>query len=228
MRAILITILVLAGTAGPAPPQNSPPPIFRFETGEFWLNLHHFLYVLGRAEGKLPDATRASVVGAPDDAARGLAALTAGERAQWAAAVSEYAKGLSLKDAVFDEPLPALTALVATFDDTPSISAVGEHAASLANLARAAPIYRKAWWPAHRAANEAWAAAMAPLLARHGPAVLAYITRAYGMAWPEGGHPVHLSAWVNWAGAYSTTGDLLVVSTLDPESTGLHGMETLF
>ncbi len=39
--------------------------IFVFHTGEFWLNLHHFLYVLGRAENKERDTSREAVAGAP-------------------------------------------------------------------------------------------------------------------------------------------------------------------
>ena len=39
-------------------------PIFRFETDGFWPNLHHFLYVLGRVEAKMPDIKREAVAGA--------------------------------------------------------------------------------------------------------------------------------------------------------------------
>lgn len=35
-------------------------PILRFESDGFWLNLHHYLYVLGRVEAKMPDVTRAA------------------------------------------------------------------------------------------------------------------------------------------------------------------------
>jgi len=36
------------------------------------------------------------------------------------------------------------------------------------------------------------------------------------MDWPAGGYPVHISAYANWAGAYSTNGGLLVVSSSRP------------
>jgi hypothetical protein len=58
--------------------------------------------------------------------------------------------------------------------------------------------------------------------------VLAFITRAYGMKWPDGGYPVHVSAYANWAGAYSTSGNLLVLSSLDGGTQGLQGLETVF
>ena len=34
------------------PAAPSSPGIIKFYTDDFWLNLHHFLYVLGRAEAK--------------------------------------------------------------------------------------------------------------------------------------------------------------------------------
>jgi hypothetical protein len=52
-------------------------PIFRIEIDEFWLNLRHFLYVLGQAESKAEDASREAVAGAPAESrgARGLVAV---------------------------------------------------------------------------------------------------------------------------------------------------------
>ena len=73
----------------------------------------------------------------------------------------------------------------------------------------------------------AWAAAVLAYSSRVSR-VLAYITRAYARPWPAGGYPVQMSAYSNWAGAYSTKGDLLVVSTLDPATDGMLGFETLF
>ena len=66
------------------------------------------------------------------------------------------------------------------------------------------------------------------LVDRHGQAVLRFITGAYGMEWPVGGYPVHFSAFSNWAGAYSTKGNLLVVSSLDAALRGAQGLETVF
>jgi hypothetical protein len=59
--------MLLAATVAPAAvaqPPNPAPPIFRFEADEFWLNLHHFSYVLGPAEAKTADASREAVAGA--------------------------------------------------------------------------------------------------------------------------------------------------------------------
>ncbi|MBY0494872.1 MAG: hypothetical protein K2Y23_11710 [Cyanobacteria bacterium] len=58
--------------------------------------------------------------------------------------------------------------------------------------------------------------------------MLAYITRAYQLEWPKGGHLVNVSGYSNWAGAYSTSGDLIVTSSLDPDTTGSLGLESIF
>jgi hypothetical protein len=229
MNHLLLMLAIAVGGAEGAPaPAQETAPIFRMETGEFWVNLHHFLYVLGRAEAGERDATREAVAGAPEDARRAMRGLSAAEREAWAEAVSAYAADLSRKDAVFDDGLPVLVAALAAVDDAPSLRGAGVDPAVAAVLERAAPIYRKAWWPAHRAANEGWATSLQPLIDEHGRGVLAYITRAYGLPWPDDGYPVHVAAYTNWAGAYSTSGNLLMVASLSKGNAGLYGLELTF
>ncbi|HET6892150.1 MAG TPA: hypothetical protein VFH31_13690 [Pyrinomonadaceae bacterium] len=209
-----------------------PTPIFIFHTDEFWLNLHHFLYVLGRVQNKAPDTSREAVVGAAADQDSGLAVLTPEERKTWAEAVSAYASDLSKKDIVFDEPLPRITKALAKAGDAKSLDAKsldGVVAASIvAILERAAPIYRKAWWPKHHSANQAWRSSIQQLVDRDGAAVLAFITNAYKMTWPEEGYNVHLTGFSNWAGAYSTFGYVLVISSLYERLHGQYGLEIVF
>jgi len=213
-------------------PQSKPAevrrssPIFNFYDDEFWLNLHHFLYVLGRAENKTRDSARAAVNGAPADQQQGIALLTAGEQAVWKDAVLQYASGLSKKDLVFDDPLPAITIALAQARNTKSPKEVDPSIADV--LVRAAPAYRKAWWSKHHAANKAWRAEIEALVKLHGTSVLKFITNAYGMEWSTGGYDVHISAYCNWAGAYSTTGNLLVVSSLAEGNHRTMGLETVF
>src|SRR5690349_7895011 len=104
---ILLSCLVICGIA--PQPLSAKQQIFVFHTDEFWLSLHHFLYVLGRAENKEKDSSREAVVGAPSDEERGLSRLNASERAIWHKAVSAYAAGVSKTDIVFDDPLPDIT-----------------------------------------------------------------------------------------------------------------------
>ena len=99
--------------------------IFVFHTDEFWLNLHHFLYVLGRAENKERDTAREAVSGAPADQALGFEKLTAKEQEIWREAVVAYAAGPSKKDVVFDEPMPALTNALARAGDAKSLDRIG-------------------------------------------------------------------------------------------------------
>jgi hypothetical protein len=213
-----------------AAPARAAEPIFVFHADGFWLNLHHFLYVLGRAEAHLPDATREAVAGAPADAIRGAEQLTFEERHAWREAITFYANGLSRKDAIFDEPLPTIArALADVGDSAPLVTAPTLDAPLRATLLRVAPLYRNAWWPAHHAANIARRSAIQSLVDRHGVAVRDFVTRVYGMVWPSDVYPVHFSGWANWAGAYSNPARrLLVVSSLDRETDGLDGLEIAF
>ena len=84
--AICALLLTVACSATPQPPARST--IFVFHADELWLNLHHFLYVLGQAQGRDPSTLREAVRDAPAESERGLAALTADERATWSSAPS--------------------------------------------------------------------------------------------------------------------------------------------
>lgn len=216
---------VPAAAATPAV-DNAPPQIFRFTTDRFWLNLHHFLYVLGRAQAGMPDIDRRAVAQAPVDEAQGLAALSPEEQAQWREAVAIYAAGPSQLNMVFDEKLLKTTHRL---KDAEGLEALEIEPQWQAALEKAEPLYRRVWWPEHQAANEAWVEATVPILEEHGEAVLDFLLRAYGQTWPEEGYPVHLSGYANWAGAYSTYGQLLVISSLDDALRGrLAGLELVF
>lgn len=134
-----------------------------------------------------------------------------------------------MKDPVEDNDLIHIGQALAAAEDTERLSNVGIDPAVRETLEGAAAIYRKAWWPLHRSANQAWTSSMQPLLRQHGPAILSFITHAYETPWPVEGYPVHLVAYANWAGAFSTRGKLLVVSTnAGGGMQGLVGLEILF
>ena len=233
MRRGLLAVLTIAvfihGALGQTASQTKTrQTIFIFHSDEFWLNLHHFLYVLGRAENKTRDSSRSAVVNAPKDQEQGLAKLSEAERAIWREAVSFYANDLSKKDAVFDEPLPAITSALAQAGDAKSLGAAKVDPAVTSLLERAAPIYRKSWWSAHHAANVEWQRTIQKLVDQHGAVILSFITKAYQMNWNPSGFQVHLSGYTNWAGAYSTTGELLVLSSLAEDIKGIYGLETIF
>lgn len=227
--AAVLALALAAGavTADSAEPAPGRPPIFQLSTDSFWLNLHHFLYVLGRAEAEMSDSERRAVVNAPADQARGLETLPPEQQERWRQAVTAYARGPSQLDMVADQQLFTATRKLIAAGDT--LDGVELEPSWAAALGQAAPIYRQVWWPEHHAANRAWVAALEPLLERYGTPVLDFLTRVSGLPWPIDGYPVQVSGYSNWAGAYSTEGRLLVLSSLDRELVGTTvGLEIVF
>lgn len=203
------------------------PAPFRFVTDAFWLNLHQFLYVLGRAVNKTTDSSRSAVAGAPADEARGVSVMTPLERETWGAAVAFYANGPSKLDAVFDPPLISTGQVLSRWNSN-TLDGAAIPVETRDALTRVADIYRRMFWPAHRAGNEAWVKDVTPLLSKHGASILAYITRAYDAPWPQGGYVAYVTAYTNWAGAFSTDGGLLVLSSLSPDLHGSQALEIVF
>jgi len=210
---------------------SQPVHPFRIFTHDFWLNLHSFLYVLGRDQNRTPDRMRLAVVNAPKEAARVLDDATEADRALWQEAVEFYAKGPSTLDAVFDARLPIALGDLAAAGDGLSLSGVNpDHIGAdwRAMLERVAPVYRRLFWPAHRLANETWSADIDALVVQYGAGILAELTRAFGESWPANGFPVHVSGYANWAGAFSIEGGVLVLSSLHEGIRGTSGLETIF
>jgi hypothetical protein len=229
--SVVAAVLAIAPTFH-APIEQPPPSVrsapFRFQTDEFWLNLHHFLYVLGRSVAKIGDTSREAVAHAPEESTRGLATLDEADKKAWMTGMAFYAAGPSRKDAVFDAPLPSIAHALADAGDSATLANAPIEPALRSILEAAAPAYRKAWWPAHHAANLARRDEIQALLNRHGAAILGFVEKAYQMTWLPDGYPVHVSGYANWAGAYSTIGNLLMVSSLDSQLREFHGLETVF
>src|SRR5829696_1553428 len=133
MRTLVVAIALISQTG---------TPIFRFETDGLWLNLHHYLYVLGRAEARVPDSRREAVARAPAEQAQGLDELSAGEQQVWRDAVSFYAKTWSKKDAVFDADLVSISNQLKRAAANQPAAALKVEPELAVVLARAAPIYR--------------------------------------------------------------------------------------
>jgi hypothetical protein len=218
MKLLIVTLLLVA---------QGSSSIFRFEADGFWLNLHHFLYVLGRAQAGMPDIKRRAVANAPFDQAEGLKGLNETERREWQEAVTFYAGGLSRQDAVFTQSLIAVTHAMRV-PPTAHAEALKVKPDLMAALEKVAPIYRRLWWPSQQQANHARVREYSRLLEQHGATVRDYLTRAYQVQWPKGGFLVNVSGYTNWAGAYSTAGDLIVISSLDQDTTGSLGLESIF
>ncbi len=222
----LLIVLVALISAARSPAQS--PPIFRFQADGLWLNLHHFLYVLGRADAGMPDRGRRAVAGAPAEQAEGLRSLSEADRRAWRDAVGFYATGPSRRDATFDRQLGEVTNALRLARGDATASSLSLDRGLAAALDRAAPIYRAAWWPRHQRANRARLAEWQPWVTRHGAEVQAFLMRAYQLPWEPGGLPVNVSGYANWAGAYSTRGPLVVLASLDEGLAGTLGLEMLF
>ena len=139
---------MFAAAVGTAAAQVAPPravPLFQFTADDFWLNLHHYLYVLGRAHNGA-DSGQPAVASAPDDERQGRAALSDADRASWDDAVSAYESGLSRRSSVLQPPLAPMTVALATGGDTDTFPVATFDASTRSILERAAPIYRKGWW----------------------------------------------------------------------------------
>lgn len=208
-----------------APARAQSPALFEFRSG-FWGNLHHFLYVLGRAQNGAPDRTRSAVVKAPLEV-QGFEAQGEAEKAAWKDAVSFYAGGLSKQDAVFDEALIRVTRALVSAADGSDLSGLNLDSDLVAALQRAAPVYRAVWWPRHREANRARQAELEQLLHAYGAKAVARLTALYATEWPKTPRTIDLCAYTNWAGAYSTDGGLIAIATTDAELSGSEGLETL-
>ena len=206
-------------------PVTEAPALFSFRTG-MWNNLHHFLYVLGRASNGAPDMRREAVARAPGDV-EGLSARPDAERAAWENAVRFYATGLSTKDAVFDAAMVKVTQILAAAPDTSDLSGLGLEPPLVAALNRAAPIYRAVWWSRHARANHARRDELAALAEQHGAALVKRLTGVLGTEWPSQPRTIDLAAYANWAGAYSTDGGLIVMSSTSESNVGLWGLESL-
>ena len=151
-------MLLAAGTAhaqtAPGPPETSAgKPSFTFHS-TLWVNLHHFLYVLGRARSDTQDSHRAAVVNAPADT-QGFESLCATERETWDRAIACYQKDVSPMNAIFDQDLIAMTNALAAAGDASSLAGAKIPAGVRAVLEDAAPVYRKVWWERHSRLNRA-------------------------------------------------------------------------
>ena len=144
MRTLIVALVLVA---------QSATPIFRFDTYGFWLNLHHFLYVLGRVEARMPDIKREAVAGAAADEAEGLKSLNDADRQAWRNAVTAYASGFSRRDLVFDREAYATTNALRRASEKTNLNELKIDPTVAQALETAAPIYRRAWWPRHRDAN---------------------------------------------------------------------------
>lgn len=230
-RAILVAALCsfafVSALAQPTASPSADSKLFAMQSN-FWVNLHHFLYVTARARRGL-DASRPAVTRALGDTA-GFGALPTSDRNAWNAALDHYSGAVAERDILFDSSLVATTvALSRLTGNAPPFATAGVDSGIARALERAAPAYRSVWWSRHDAANRQWIAAVRPMLAQYGDSAAAWETRVFGVRWPDEPVPVDVTAYANWAGAYTTARPSHVtMSSLNPDNHGTAAFETLF
>jgi hypothetical protein len=216
MRTITVFFLAASGAWA----QTALMEQFQFES-KLLPNLHHFLYTLARARNNAPDRERAAVKGAPLDV-EGFAALSAERKKAWDEAVELYrANAASLN--ISYGPLVDVNYAVAD-------SKLNEIQPKLREaLSKAEPIYRDVWWPRHDASNRAWIRDLRPRVEALGPKIAAQLAAAFHHDWPTGPLRVEVTAYANFAGAYTTDDPpLITMASLGEEQLGDDALEELF
>jgi hypothetical protein len=200
---------------------------FQFES-KLWPNLHHFLYILGRARNGAFDSGRVAVKQAPLDAA-GFDTLPESRRKAWEHAVGIYQVHASPLDIGYGS-LVDVNYAVADLPATGRIEDAKENPAELrAALAEAGSVYRELWWPRHDAANCEWVSRLTPQVERYGPHIKERLAAVFRTSWPALPVRVEAVAYADPRGAYTTADPpLIAMSSLNPQHQGVDGLEQLF
>lgn len=208
--------------------QNGPLPVFELHSG-FWINLHHTLYL--QARQSRDDRTAPSAIGAGVETHR-----TPNERQVWDAAVAYYQANYADKDLLFNTELTLLKNQLGEFEGCDELSGAkkktcdaGLPPALTKILESAAVVYRAHEWPVHDRANRVWIAGVAPLVREKGLGLSERLAEVYQARWPKQKIRVDVTAYANWAGAYTTLDPLrVVIGSTDPRNQGSAALEILF
>ena len=237
-----LAVALLAPFAVHAAPQidtsYGPLPVFELHSG-FWINLHHTLYQDARqksASAASQEAANKTSALAPNLSHAAKPPLSTVEQKAWDGAVAYYAAHYATQDLLFSTELILLKNQIGDFEDCDELSGAKKKTcdAGLSPqltqiLDAAAPVYRAHLWAAHDRANRRWIAQVAPLVREQGVGLSERLADIYQTRWPKEKIRVDVSAYANWAGAYTTLDPLRVtISSLDPRNQGAEAMEVLF
>jgi hypothetical protein len=237
----LLTLALLDPLQTQATPQSTstygPLPVFELHSG-FWINLHHTLYNEARLRkaAASPDNTGKPSGPALKTSPDAKPTYTAVEQKAWDGAVSYYAANFADKDLLFSSELVQMKNQLSDFEDCDELSGKTKKfcdAGLLPKLAQileaAATVYRAHLWPAHDRANRRWILRVSPLVIEQGVGLSERLADIYETRWPRQKIRVDITAYANWAGAYTTLDPLRVtISSLDPRNQGAEALEVLF
>ena len=210
--------------------QYGPLPVFELHSG-FWINLHHTLYLQARQSRDDRAVPSGSGAGTGGQSHR-----TSNERQIWEAAVAYYQANYADKDLLFSTELIQLKNQLGEFEGCNELSGAKQKSCDAGlppNLTKvlesAATVYRAHEWPVHDRANRAWIAAVAPLVREKGLSLAERLAEIYQAHWPKEKIRVDVTAYANWAGAYTTLDPLrVVISSTDSRNQGKAALEILF
>ena len=189
----------------------------------FWPNLHHTLYAVAWA--RRPHTDRRVLAGPLPEPLEGV--LTADEHAAWDSAVAYYDKELADRDLLFDDEMSGIKVLLAAAQKT--LPKTGLPPGLREVLLKAAPVYRRYWWPMHDRANRAWIKDVAPRVAELAPDITPRLTRLMQTPWFA--HPVRVDVVRvgKSQGAYTSLYPVhITVSSGNPTQQQWSGVEILF
>jgi len=159
----------------------------------FWINLHHTLY--GAAWDLRPHTgARRPVDPLP---ARLTAPFTDEERATWEAAIVFYDRDIADRDLRFGRGMADIKLALA--DGRLDADVIGKELR--ATLERAAPIYRRHFWPAHDRSNREWIAETSERLRGIARDIVPTLERLYARSWFTS--PIRVD--IVWVGRAYTT-----------------------
>lgn len=154
------------------------------------------------------------------------------EKADWNAAVAFYSANFGSRNELFDEGMVKINdELAKQPDDGANLNALALPSDVAPALQRAAPIYRKYWWPAHNKSNEDWISSQSARVKALGPRIAAAIERDLHEDWPVAPLRVDVCYYVPQIGhAYTTDGlpPHTTFSSSGAQLEDLSGFETLF
>lgn len=188
----------------------------------FWPNLHHLLWA--EAWARRPQSEEKAAGTLPEPL---TAELTAEERRAWDAAVSYYDEEIADLHPLF-EMRSIRKAMIAAGTD---LSATGLEPAHREVLVRAAPVYRKYWWPAHDSANRTWVIDSLSKVAALTPAVPERLARLYGMPWFTSAVRVDVVRVASREGAFTSIDPApahITIASSAPAGQGWMAAEILF
>ncbi len=185
-----------------------------------WINQHHFLYKV--AQDLARDSTL-QLVALPD-----FQQLSTADQAKAAEVLAYYQAHIIDKNLLFNAELAMVKAQLSQLPDQVSWETTSFDAPLVAVWKIFDPVYKKYFWPSHKAKNEKVVRQHLERISSFEGRALARLSQLAQAEWPAAKIRVDVSYYADWAGAYTSTKPLhIVISTETPGPEG-GWAETLF